>query len=154
MMKTTSPCTSYCPVSVILSLLLPCFLQSLFLLSFVTSNMTSHIKQECVLQWNIHIFKILFTVLDINLLQIQIWCYKNYLATDFTLNNSENKFPFTLLSIVAYRPVAKQWLCKHRSLLNNFRNIHARNNRRTAFSMWSSPRLLLCNEEVNTPLQQ
>jgi hypothetical protein len=28
--------------------------------------------------------------------------------------------------IVAYRPVAKQWLCKHRPLLGNVRNIHPR----------------------------
>jgi hypothetical protein len=58
-----------------------------------------------------------------------------------------------LNSTVAYRPIAQQWLCKHRPLLGNVRNIHARNNRRTAFSIWSAPQLMLCNE-VNTPLQQ
>jgi hypothetical protein len=41
---------------------------------------------------------------------------------------------------VAYRPVTKQWLYIQRPLLNNARNIHACNNRRTAFSMWSVPR--------------
>jgi hypothetical protein len=38
-------------------------------------------------------------------------------------------------SIVAYRPVAKEWLYKQRPLLSNTRNIQARNNRRTMFSM-------------------
>jgi hypothetical protein len=27
-------------------------------------------------------------------------------------------------------------------------------NRKTVFSVWSAPRLLLCNDEANTPLQQ
>jgi hypothetical protein len=35
--------------------------------------------------------------------------------------------------IVAYSPVAKQWLYKQLPLLDNARNIHERNNRRTAF---------------------
>jgi hypothetical protein len=39
-------------------------------------------------------------------------------------------------NIVAYRPLANQWLCKHWLLLGNVRNSHARNNTRTAFSMW------------------
>jgi hypothetical protein len=56
--------------------------------------------------------------------------------------------------IVAYRPVAKQWLSKQRPLLGNARNIHACSNRRTAFSMWPAPRLLLCNGAVDTPLQE
>jgi hypothetical protein len=30
--------------------------------------------------------------------------------------------------------------CKQRPLLGNFRNIHARNNRRTVFCTWSVPR--------------
>jgi hypothetical protein len=58
------------------------------------------------------------------------------------------------VNIVAYRPVVKQWFCKHRSLLGNVRNIHARNNRSTAFSMRSTPRPFLINDEVNTPLQR
>jgi hypothetical protein len=41
---------------------------------------------------------------------------------------------------MAYRPVAKRRLCKQRPLLGNARNIHARNNRSTVFSMWSVPR--------------
>jgi hypothetical protein len=36
-----------------------------------------------------------------------------------------------LYDIVAYRPVAKQWLCKQRSLLGNAGNMYARNNRKT-----------------------
>jgi hypothetical protein len=36
---------------------------------------------------------------------------------------------------VTYIPVAKRWLCKQRLLLGNARNIHARNNRRTVFSV-------------------
>jgi hypothetical protein len=39
------------------------------------------------------------------------------------------------LYIVAYRPVAKQRLCKQRPLLGNARNMHARYNRRTVFSV-------------------
>jgi hypothetical protein len=41
-------------------------------------------------------------------------------------------------NIVAYRPVAKQSLGKQRPLLGNARNIHACDNRRTVFSMWST----------------
>jgi hypothetical protein len=52
---------------------------------------------------------------------------------------------------VAYRPVAKRWLCKQRPLLGNARNIHARNNRRTVFSMWSVPRCY--NREVLSLVQ-
>jgi hypothetical protein len=55
---------------------------------------------------------------------------------------------------VAYRPAAKQWLGKQRPLLRNARNIHAHNNRATAFSMWSTPRPLIWNGPVNTPLQK
>jgi hypothetical protein len=55
---------------------------------------------------------------------------------------------------VAYRPAAKQWLGKQRPLLGNARNIQARDNRRTVFSMWSAPLPLLCNSAVNTHLQQ
>jgi hypothetical protein len=33
-----------------------------------------------------------------------------------------------MVHIVAYRPVAKQWLSKQRPLLGSARNIHARNN--------------------------
>jgi hypothetical protein len=36
---------------------------------------------------------------------------------------------------LAYTPVAKQWLYKQRQLLNNARNIHVRNNRKTVFSV-------------------
>jgi hypothetical protein len=36
---------------------------------------------------------------------------------------------------MAYRPVAMWWLCKQQPLLGNARNIHARNNRRTVFSV-------------------
>jgi hypothetical protein len=39
------------------------------------------------------------------------------------------------IHIVAYRPVAKWRLCKQRPLLCNARNIHARNKRRTVFSL-------------------
>jgi hypothetical protein len=57
------------------------------------------------------------------------------------------------INIVAYRPVAKRWLCKERPLLRNGSinsgrlgnacNIHARNNIRTVFSMWFVPRCLV-----------
>jgi hypothetical protein len=54
---------------------------------------------------------------------------------------------------MAYRPVAKQWICKQLPLLGNTRNLHARNNRRTVFSKWHALRPLLWNGAVNTPLQ-
>jgi hypothetical protein len=41
----------------------------------------------------------------------------------------------SILNTVGYRPVADLWLCKQRPLLVNARNIHARNNRRTVFSV-------------------
>jgi hypothetical protein len=48
--------------------------------------------------------------------------------------------------IVAYRPVAKQWLRKQRPLLGKACNIHARNNRTTGlFNPFVS------NGSVNTP---
>jgi hypothetical protein len=50
----------------------------------------------------------------------------------------------------AYRPVAKQWLCKQLPLLGNVRNIHARNNRERCF-LWSAPRTFLGNGSVNFP---
>jgi hypothetical protein len=50
---------------------------------------------------------------------------------------------------MAYRPIAEQRLCNERPLLRNARNIHARNNRRTVFSMWSTPRPFICNGSVN-----
>jgi hypothetical protein len=56
--------------------------------------------------------------------------------------------------IVACRPFAKQWICKHRLLLGNVRNIYACNSRCMAFSVRSAPRPLLCNVAVNTPLQK
>jgi hypothetical protein len=40
-----------------------------------------------------------------------------------------------MLCIVAYRPVAKHWICIQQLLLGNARNIHAHNNRRTVFSV-------------------
>jgi hypothetical protein len=60
-------------------------------------------------------------------------CYKNIWHIVVIYNSVK-------LNIVAYRPVVKQWLCKHRPLLGNVCNIHASNNRRTAFSMWSAQR--------------
>jgi hypothetical protein len=36
---------------------------------------------------------------------------------------------------VAYKPVAKRWLCKERPFLGNARNIHEHNNRRVLFSV-------------------
>jgi hypothetical protein len=50
--------------------------------------------------------------------------------------------------IVAYRPVAKRWLCKLRPLLGNVRNIFARNNRTGLCNQF------LSNGSVNTRLQQ
>jgi hypothetical protein len=58
------------------------------------------------------------------------------------------------LSIVAYKPVAKQWLCKQQPLQRNDRNIETSDNRRMVFSMSSAPLPLLSNGAVNTPLQQ
>jgi hypothetical protein len=46
------------------------------------------------------------------------------------------------INIVAYRPVAKQWICKHRPLLDNARNIHAANSTGTLFSMYADGPLL------------
>jgi hypothetical protein len=51
-----------------------------------------------------------------------------------------------LLDIVAYRTVAKQWLCKQQPLLGNERNIHTRNNKTAGLS---NP--FLSNGSVNTP---
>jgi hypothetical protein len=50
---------------------------------------------------------------------------------------------------VAYKPVAKQ-----RPLLGNACSIHAIDERRTVFSMWSAPQLFVYTGAVNTPLQQ
>jgi hypothetical protein len=43
--------------------------------------------------------------------------------------------------IVAYRPVAKWWVCKQRPLLSNGRSIHAHNSRKAVLSVWSVPGL-------------
>jgi hypothetical protein len=56
---------------------------------------------------------------------------------------------FSNLNNVAYRPVAKPWLCKQRPLLGNACNLHARNNRTTVLC---NP--FLSNGYVNTSLQQ
>jgi hypothetical protein len=50
---------------------------------------------------------------------------------------------------VAYRPVARRWLCKQRPLLGNAHNIHARN---IKTRMLCNP--FLNNGSVNTPPQQ
>jgi hypothetical protein len=55
-----------------------------------------------------------------------------------------------LLYTVAYRCDVNQWLCKQQPLLCKAHNIHAHDNRRTVFSMWSAPIPLLCNGAVNT----
>jgi hypothetical protein len=49
------------------------------------------------------------------------------------------------MDTTAYRPVAKRWFCKQRPLLDNGRNIHARNNKTTALC---NP--FLSNGSVNT----
>jgi hypothetical protein len=59
---------------------------------------------------------------------------------------TNDRASFCLLHIAAYRPVAKWRLCEKRPLLGNACNIHARNNGRTVFSMWSVPRCY--NREV------
>jgi hypothetical protein len=55
---------------------------------------------------------------------------------------------------VAYRSVAKHWLCIQWPLLGNASSIHARSNRRTVFSMRPAPRPFLCNGVINTSVQQ
>jgi hypothetical protein len=47
---------------------------------------------------------------------------------------------------MAYRPVAKQYLCKQRPLLGNDRNIHSCNNRTTGLC---NP--FISNGSINTP---
>jgi hypothetical protein len=74
---------------------------------------------------------------------IRILCYVHISTLWQFLRNIVEihvKYNSHKISIMAYRPVAKRWLCKQRSLLANALNTHAHNNRRTVFSMWSVPR--------------